>query len=95
MVEATGGLAAVRIIRAGMGDEIAVPAHDGELVFGFILDGAAVLQCDSRTGLGAGDAFVIPPARLWQLSKMSPDCRVLHVTTARFDDDRTEPKISA
>ncbi|MFL6775976.1 MAG: hypothetical protein ACJ8FN_06225 [Sphingomicrobium sp.] len=82
MFEATGGLAEVRTIRSAGADEIRFPAHDGELVFGFVLDGAAALD---GTAVKAGDAFAIPPAREWNLGDMTSDLRLLHVMTARLD----------
>jgi quercetin dioxygenase-like cupin family protein len=82
MVEATGGITGVRILRRAGASEIPFEAHDGELVFGFVIDGSA--QLDGRD-LGAADAFVIPPDEAWRLSQLSEDFRLLHVTTARLD----------
>ena len=83
MSAATGGLAEVRLLRPGADPSIAVPPHSGELVFGFVLDGSAMLDCRGDTRLGPADAFVIPPAEAWGLSGLSPDLRLLHVTTAK------------
>jgi quercetin dioxygenase-like cupin family protein len=85
MAEATGGLAEVRTVRSGEGTAIELPAHRGELVFGFVLDGAATLDFRGRHGLQAADAFVVPPSEAWRLTERSPDLRLLHVTTARLD----------
>jgi quercetin dioxygenase-like cupin family protein len=82
MHEASGGLADVRTVRAGPESEVNFAPHQGELVFGFVLDGAARLGDDS---LGAADAFVIPPEPAWTLRDISRDFRLLHVTTARLD----------
>lgn len=82
MSEATGGLADVRVLRAGSSDRIDFAPHSGELVFGFVIAGTARLGNDE---LSASDAFVIPPATSFVLSRMSPDFRLLHVTTARLD----------
>lgn len=79
--QATGGLAEVRAVRAAGSGRIAVPPHDGELVFGFVSAGSAMLGGDR---LVAGDAFVIPPRDSWQLSGMSGDFQLLHVTTAHM-----------
>ena len=79
---ATGGLADARFVRPGRAPEIAVPPHDGALVFGFILDGHARLdRPGDRHKLGPGDAFVIPPDEAWTLAAPSADFRLLHVTT--------------
>jgi quercetin dioxygenase-like cupin family protein len=76
---ATGGLAEARTVR---GAEIDFPAHDGELAFGFVLDGSTTLNLEGHHALIAGDAFVIPPGKAWELSSGSDDFRLLHVTTA-------------
>jgi quercetin dioxygenase-like cupin family protein len=83
--DASGGLAQARTIRAGQGETIEFPAHDGELAFGFVLDGSAVLQFGGSHEVSAADAFVIPPGEPLRLSGISPDFRLLHVTTSRLD----------
>lgn len=85
MAKATGGLADVRTVRRGQGATIDLPAHDGELVFGFVLDGAAMLDFRGQHPLQAADAFAIPPGKSWRLAELSPGLRMLHVTTARLD----------
>ena len=79
--EATGGRARARILRPGAPPSLAVPPHDGELVFGFVLEGAARLDHDGDHRLGPADAFTIPPGAPWRLTEMSEDFRLLHVTT--------------
>lgn len=62
---ATAGLAAAAILRAGedAGARVSL-SHDGELRFGFVLDGRATLELDGAAHpLAAADAFVVPPAR--------------------------------
>ena len=83
VAEATAGLAQVRTLRAGKAG-ISFPAHNGELVFGFILEGSAVLEFHGAHSVGSGDAFVVPPEQPWRLSDSSDDLRLLHVTTARL-----------
>ncbi len=82
---ATGGLAQVRTIGAVAGS-LTLPAHDGELVFGFVLDGSARLDFRGEQAMAPGDAFVIPPGEEWGIGAASADFRLLHVTTARLDD---------
>lgn len=82
MHSATGGLCEVRTIRAAGAAAIEFPPHDGELVFGFVLDGQAEFNGNS---LDAADSFVVPPGEPWKLAGMSRDFRLLHVTTARLD----------
>lgn len=84
MVAATEGFAEVRTIRPGAEPAVAFPPHDGELVFGFVLEGSAELERGERLSLGPADTFVIPPGEAWSLSGMSPDFRLLHVTTAKI-----------
>jgi quercetin dioxygenase-like cupin family protein len=79
--EASGGLADVRTLRPGALPIIDVPPHDGELVFGFVLEGTASLERGGTHPLGAADAFVIPPGVAWRLADASEDFRLLHVTT--------------
>jgi quercetin dioxygenase-like cupin family protein len=52
------------------------------LAFGFVLDGSTTLNFEGHHALSAGDAFVIPPGKAWELSSGSDDFRLLHVTTA-------------
>ena len=77
MAEATNGLAEVRTIRG----DFAVPPPAGELVFGFVLDGAARLAFDTGFDLAAGDAFVLPPEAHWSVAETTPDFRLLQVLT--------------
>ena len=81
MSDATGGVADVRVIRPAGASEVAVPPHDGELVFGFVLDGTASLMGSALT---PDDAFVVPPREPWTLGEMSDGFRLLHVTTERL-----------
>jgi quercetin dioxygenase-like cupin family protein len=82
--EATGGLADARTIRA-CGGPIQLAPHDGELVFGFMLDGTATLDYRERAELRPGDSFVIPPNHAWSLTGASADFRLFHVATIRLD----------
>lgn len=80
---ATGGLADARVIR-NSGSTMEFRPHDGELVFGFVLEGSARLEIGDGFDLGPADAFVIPPAAGWGLGAASPDFRLLQVTTSRL-----------
>ncbi|MEO7814114.1 MAG: cupin domain-containing protein, partial [Sphingomicrobium sp.] len=77
---ATGGLADVRIVRGACDFE----PHDGELVFGFVLSGSALLKQGDLKPIGPGDAFVIPPGEAWSIIVPLRGFRLLHVTTARL-----------
>ena len=82
---ATSGLADVRTLRPRRGEPMAFGGRDGELVFGFVLDGSAMLDYRSLSEVDSADAFVIPPGQPWRLTHPSPDFRLLHVTTAPLD----------
>jgi mannose-6-phosphate isomerase-like protein (cupin superfamily) len=81
MRDATAGLAEVRVVRPSGSSNIAFAPHDGELVFGFILEGSARLDYAGSHALEPADSFVIPPAEAWTLSQPSDNLRFLHVTT--------------
>ena len=78
---ATGGAR----FRARGSSPIGFPAHDGELVFGFVLEGSASLDYGEGVTVGPTDSFTIPPGQAWALSDVSSDFRLLHVTTARLE----------
>ena len=77
MAEATDGLAEVRTIRG----DVSVPPHDGELMFGFVLDGSARLDAGEQHRIESGDAFTIPPGSAWRVGDASTDFRLLQVLT--------------
>ena len=81
---ATGGLADARVIEPGEAGRMTIPAHDGELIFGFVIHGSAELDAGGREPLGAGDAFAVPPGEPWSLDELSSDFQLLHVTTSRL-----------
>jgi quercetin dioxygenase-like cupin family protein len=83
LLRATAGAADARIIRAGASSELPFGGLEGELVFGFVLDGTACLEFAGHHSLAASDAFVIPPDEPWRLSDLSADFRLLQVTTWR------------
>jgi quercetin dioxygenase-like cupin family protein len=81
MAGATRGLAHAVVLRAAGGRALAIPPHQGELLFGFVLEGGAVLRrAGARHPLGRADAFVIPPGEAWWLEEASPDLALLRVT---------------
>ena len=84
-MRAASGIAEMRTIRPGHASSVSFGPSEGELVFGFVLDGTARLDHGGGFELTPADAFVIPPAGEWALSVMSADLRLLHVTTVRLD----------
>ena len=81
---ATSGLADVRTVRPRNLEALNFGGQHGELVFGFLLDGSAVLDYRGMHELGPTDAFVIPPGHAWRLTGVSDDLRLLHVTTSQL-----------
>ena len=80
MAAATRGLADVRVLRpAGGGRRLEIPAHNRELLFGFLLEGSATLQYQGPHALGPADAFVIPPGEAFALDDCAPDLALLEV----------------
>ena len=92
---ATGGLAEARIIRPGAAPIIDVPPHDGELVFGFVLQGSARLGYGEGHALGTADSFVIPPGQAWRLTEASDDLRLLHVTSGKISNPKGQSSQSS
>ena len=85
---ATGGLADARIVRPGGSSQLAFAAHDGELGFGFVLEGTARLgRGEEAFDLAPAAAFIIPPDEAWRLDQLSGDFRLLHLTSARIDEN--------
>ena len=84
MAEATGGFAKVRTVRS-IGGPLRFDAIDGELVFGFVVDGHATLDYRGTHALGPADSFVVTPGEALAIVDPSPDFRLLHVTTAKAD----------
>jgi quercetin dioxygenase-like cupin family protein len=84
MREATGGIAQVRTIRPRGASGLSFSPHDGELVFGFVLAGTGTLDYGDLPQIAPADSFVIPPQDGWGLKDLSPDFRLLHVTTSRL-----------
>lgn len=86
---ATHGLAGVRVVRvhaeAGKSNG-AVPAedlaHDGELLFWFVLAGTATLHSDGRPDepLGRGAAVAVPAGTGHRLTQTSADLELLEIT---------------
>jgi len=79
MIAATRGLADVAVLRPAAATRLDAPAHHGDLLFGFVLEGAAILERDGDHRLRATDAFVIPPGEDWVLRDCSEDLMLLQV----------------
>jgi mannose-6-phosphate isomerase-like protein (cupin superfamily) len=77
--QASGGLVDARVLRPAGATTLDAPAHQGELLFGVVLDGAAVLECRGKHPLSACDAFVIPAGEAWGLRNCEPDLALLEI----------------
>jgi uncharacterized protein YjlB len=86
---ATGGLADAYVLRPAGSDMLAIPAHGAELLFGFVLDGSAVLEQQGDHPLSPCDAFVIPAGEDWALRESSKDFAVLQVVVAASRSEAT------
>jgi hypothetical protein len=79
MAEATAGLADARVIRPAGAHGFAASPHNGEFLFGFLLEGSVTLDHAGVHALGPADAFVIPAGEPWGLSHASDDLALLEV----------------
>jgi quercetin dioxygenase-like cupin family protein len=79
MAEATAGLADARVVRPAGARGFTAPPHDGELLFGFLLEGSATLDHRGAHALGPADAFVVPAGEAWGLTNASADLELLEV----------------
>jgi len=80
MAAATGGLADAYVLRPATTRRLAWPAHGGELLFGFVLEGQGRLDHDGDHALGPADAFVIPPDAPWAFEALGDDLELLIAT---------------
>jgi quercetin dioxygenase-like cupin family protein len=79
MAAATRGIADARVFRPAAARTMEVPPHEGELLFGFVLEGSATLRRQGDHPLAPCDAFVIPAGESWALADASPDLTLLEV----------------
>jgi quercetin dioxygenase-like cupin family protein len=84
IADATSGLADVRVLRSDRAearDVIEPCAHDGELVFGFVLAGGVTLRAHGSEDatLVESDSFVVPRAMRHALVDATPDLELLQL----------------
>lgn len=77
----TKGIASVMVARPD-GGETRWTAHDGDILFTFVMRGTMTLEGDGKApfGLSAGDAFVIPPGMATRYTAPSADLELLEVS---------------
>ena len=81
IASATDGLAGVRVAHPVGQPQPEFVSHDADLLFMFLLNGSAELNCDQMASelLTAGDSFIIPGALKHSFSECSKDMEVLEV----------------
>jgi quercetin dioxygenase-like cupin family protein len=77
----TKGLASVMVARP-TGAPAPWTAHDGDILFSFVMTGAMTLEGEGKDPyrLAPGDAFVIPPGMATHYGDPTPDLELLEVT---------------
>lgn len=77
----TNGVAGVQVARKGTGTP-GWAAHDSDILFTFVMEGAMTLEGEGRDpfDLGSGDAFVIPPGMATRYTHLSDDLELLEVS---------------
>lgn len=82
IAEATRGLASIEVLRRNDAPLEGERAHDGELLFWFVLSGTAILRVDGHpdTHLARGDAVVVPPGVPYGYREASPDLELFEAT---------------
>jgi mannose-6-phosphate isomerase-like protein (cupin superfamily) len=78
---ATGGLAEAHVLRPHGAPAATAQRHDGELLFVFVLSGAATLRCDGHgeERLGEDDCCVVPAGLEHAWTDASADLELLRV----------------
>jgi quercetin dioxygenase-like cupin family protein len=81
IAEATGGVAEVHVVRLRGSQPAPARRHDGELLFVFVLSGAATLRCDGRAEerLSEDDCCVVPAGLQHAWADASADLELLRV----------------
>ena len=79
---AADGVVDCYVLRPGVSSGFTPIVNTDEFLFGFMLEGSAVLQRQGAHALGSADAFVIPQDGAWALGDCTPDAAILIVTSA-------------
>ena len=94
IASATDGLAGVRVARPIGQSQPEFVSHDADLLFMFLLNGSAELNCDQIDSelLTAGDSFIIPGALKYSLSDYLEDMEILEVALPAEFNTAHHPK---
>jgi mannose-6-phosphate isomerase-like protein (cupin superfamily) len=94
IASATDGLAGVRVAHPVGQPQPKFVSHDADLLFMFLLNGSAELNCDQMASelLTAGDSFIIPGALKHSFSECSKDMEVLEVALPAEFNTAHHPK---
>jgi quercetin dioxygenase-like cupin family protein len=90
VAKAAKGIADAYVLRPDVSDGFAPTHNCAEFLFGFMLEGSAVLERRGSHPLGPVDAFVIPESDAWGLSGCSPDASILLVTAPAQHTSKAE-----
>ena len=93
---ATDGLAGVRVARSVGQSQPEFVFHNADLLFMFLLNGSAELNCDQMDSelLTAGDSFIIPGVLKHSLSGCSEDIEILEVALPAEFNTTKHPKMA-
>jgi quercetin dioxygenase-like cupin family protein len=96
IASATDGLAGVRVAHPVGQLQPEFVSHDADLLFMFLLNGSAELNCDQMDSelLTAGDSFIIPGALKHSLSECSENMEVLEVALPAMFNTNHHPKMA-
>jgi len=96
IASATDGLAGVQVAHPVGQLQPEFVSHDADLLFMFLLNGSAELNCDQMDSelLTAGDSFIIPGALKHSLSECSEDMDVLEVALPAVFNTDHHPKMA-
>ena len=96
IASATDGLAGVRVAHPVGQLQPEFVSHDADLLFMFLLNGSAELNCDQMESelLTAGDSFIIPGALKHSLSECSENMEVLEVALPAMFNTNHHPKMA-
>ena len=81
LAKASGGIADAYVLRPDASGGCAPMVNRAEFLFGFMLEGSAVLERQGVHPLSSTDAFVIPENDAWGLSGFSRDASMLMVVS--------------
>lgn len=82
IARATEGLAGARVLRPCESQVASLPGHDGQLQFGFVLEGGLSLELEGHDArqLATGDSFALPTGAPYRFTGCAVDLEILEVS---------------